>query len=261
MLAPHKIPAEFLTWNKTHHAPFGRENEWAKRWLRQSSYEKYCGPFAVQANNSSREFEYPWAFHATPIEKGQRVLEIGGGLSGFQFLLDKFGCKLVNVDPGLEREGIKWHSDEMTMAKMNKLFGTSVELRPTVITEAELEIASFDRVFSISVLEHLPEAEIETAMKKAFDCLKAGGYFILTIDLFLDTTPFTSRQSNVYGTNVDVKWITEIAPFALNQGNHHELFGFDEFDADRIQSDLSNYLIGMYYPTLTQCLVLQKPNI
>ncbi len=259
MLAPHKIPAEFITWNKTHHAPFGRESEWAKV-LGYKNHARYCGPFAVQRNNSTREFEYPWAFHSTPIQRGQRVLEIGGGLSGFQFLLDKCGCKVTNVDPGLEREGIKWQSEELTMAQMNELFGTAVELRPTVISEVELEPASFDRVFSISVLEHLPEAEIETAMKKAFDCLKPGGYFVLTIDLFLDSTPFTSRESNVYGKNVDVRWISEIAPFALTQCNRYELLGFDEFDPDRIQSDLSNYLIGTEYPTLTQCLVLQKTN-
>jgi hypothetical protein len=105
----------------------------------------------------------------------------------------------------------------------------------------------------------LPEDEIEQVIHTTFDCLKAGGYFILTIDLSLDITPFTTRQSNIYGKNIDIKWLVSIAPFQLAQGNPSELNGFPEFDPDRIQSNLSSYLIGRFYPTLTQCLVLQKP--
>jgi hypothetical protein len=29
-----------------------------------------------------------------------RVLEIGGGLSGFQFVIDQSGCEIVNVETG-----------------------------------------------------------------------------------------------------------------------------------------------------------------
>ena len=45
------------------------------------------GPFGGQGNNSTREFEYPWCFHTAKLETGMHVLEVGGGLAGFQFVL------------------------------------------------------------------------------------------------------------------------------------------------------------------------------
>ena len=257
VIAPLSIPEKFIQWNVKHGAPFGRTGELKRRYLPRSLYEKFRGPFAIQPNNTSREFEYPWAFYATPLTAGQRVLEIGGGLGGFQFVLDQEGCKVVNVDPGTE--AMDWPCDANSMDKLNRLFGTSVDLRNTVLTEADLEPESFDRVFSISVLEHLPDNEIEDAMHCAFNLLVPGGYFILTVDLSLDIAPFTTRLVNAYGKNVDIKWIIGIAPFLLVQGDPRELYGFSEFDPDIIQSNLSSYLIGRY-PTLTQCFVLQKPR-
>jgi SAM-dependent methyltransferase len=257
MIAPSSLPENFIQWNLSHGAPSGRSSVWRERLLPRSLYEKYRGPFVIQPNNTTREFEYPWAFYATPLRPGQRVLEIGGGLGGFQFVLDQEGCQVVNVDPGTEGEGRPWPCDANSMNKLNRLFGTSVDLRNTVISEAELQPESFDRVFSISVLEHLPENEIEEAMRCAFHCLVPGGYFVLTVDLSLDIAPFTTRQFNIYGKNINVRWLVGIAPFSLIQGNPSELNGFAEFDPDRIQSNLSSYLIGRY-PTLTQCLVLQK---
>ena len=109
-------------------------------------------------------------------------------------------------------------------------------------------------------MEHLTEEEIESVMPVAFNCLKPGGYFILTVDLFLNLRPFTSRQENELGKNIDVKHLVQIAPFALVQGNPAELNGYSEFDPDKIQSNLEDYYIGAYYPALIQCIVLQKPN-
>jgi 2-polyprenyl-3-methyl-5-hydroxy-6-metoxy-1,4-benzoquinol methylase len=258
VLAPQSLPPEFARWNAEHGSPFGHASGLRSRLFPRSLYERYQGPFAIQPNNTTRTFEYPWAFYATPIKPGLRVLEIGGGLSGFQFVLDREGCKVVNVDPGMDAAGVGWPCDRESIAKLNRRFGTSVELHNTVIGKAGLTAHSFDRVFSISVLEHLPEAEVEEAMRCAFDLLVPGGFLILTVDLSLDITPFTSRQANKWGRNVDMKWLCGLEPFVLAQGNPRELYGFPEFEVDAIQSNLSSYLIGGY-PTLTQCVVLQKP--
>ena len=83
------------------------------------------------------------------------VLEIGGGLSGFQFVLDQHGCQVVNVDPGMAGEG--WPCDQNSMAKLNQRFGSHVELRNTTVDKANLPDGSVDRVFSISVIKHLPK--------------------------------------------------------------------------------------------------------
>ena len=256
-----KLPPDFVDWNKRHGAPFGRTlplERWAKRIIPWRYCARYRSPFYLQTNNTTRYFEYPWAFHAVPVAAGHHVLEIGGGLGGFQFVLDKHGCVVTNVDPGLAAAGVGWVCDPASMKMLNRVFGTSVTLVNTVIAEADFAPNSFDRIYCISVLEHLPKDEIEDAVSRSFRILKPGGFLILTVDLFLNLAPFTSRESNSYGSNVDVAWLTGLAPFVLDKGNKEELYGFPEFDPDRIQSNLETYYVGAY-PTLAQCLVLRKP--
>lgn len=262
MIASSKLPEKYAAWNRQYGAPFGRKlplDRWVKRWAPWRLQMRYAGPFAFQSNNTTRFFEYPWAYFATPLGRGARVLEIGGGLSGFQFVLAKEGLHVVNVDPGPEATGRSWRCDNKSIETLNRHFGTDVELRNTVVTKAGLESGAFDRAFSISVLEHLPDEEIEEVMHSVFACLKPGGYFVLTIDLFLHIAPFTSRVINEYGRNIDVKRIVEMAPFILEKGDPSELHGFPEFSVDQIRNNLSSYLVGQY-PAMAQCLVLRKPD-
>jgi SAM-dependent methyltransferase len=219
---------------------------------------RHRGPFAIQTNNTTRSFEYPWAFFARPVTAGLSVVELGGGLSGFQFVLSKCGCKVTNVDPGTAARGLGWACDPETIARCNRLFGTSVALRNTHISSAQLPRGSFDRVYSISVIEHMTEDELAEAVTVAYDCLKPGGFFVLTVDLFLDVAPFSSAASNEFGRNVNVCRLIQSTPFRLVEGKPEELFGFECFDHDNIQRRLSEFLIGSY-PALAQCLVLQKP--
>lgn len=226
----------------------------------KEAWERRRGPFSIQGNNQTREFEYPWAFHATSLSSGMKVVEIGGSLSGFQFILSKAGCKVVNVDPGLEAAGVGWPCDNASLQTLNTRFGTDVELRNTVIEKAGLESEAYDRFFSISVLEHLPEDEIGEVFRQAFRCLRPGGLFVMTVDLFLNLKPFTDRDDNEFGTNRSVSWMLEQAPFELTYGNKAELYGFPEFNSGQIQRNLENYLVGTY-PALVQCVVLRKSTV
>lgn len=262
MLARRQLPDEFKAWNRRHGAPFGRMTGLktvAQRALPFSWSARLLGPYSVQTNNTFRAFEYPWAYFALQPEPGQRVVDIGGGLSGFGFTLSKQGCQVVNVDPGMEAQGVGWPCTPDSVARLNRAFGTQVELRNTTVRNAALEPESFDRAVSISVLEHLPRQEIEEVMRTVFACLKPGGTFVITLDLFLDTAPFSDRPRNKYGENVEASWIASLAPFELIVGDRAELFGFPEFDSKRILGNLSEYLIGSY-PALAQCMVLKKPK-
>ena len=222
------------------------------------SIEQLQGPFSIQPNNTTREFEYPWAFESANLKLGMQVVELGGGLSGFQFVLDQSGCHVINVDPGMEAKGRGWPCDLASIARLNDLFGTEVELRNTTIENASLGENTVDRVFSISVIEHLKDIEIVQAMKHIHRCLKLGGLFVLTVDLFLNLQPFCSRVSNEFGRNQNIRWITELETWELIVGSTSELFGFDGFEVDAVVSNLDKYLIGRYYPVTVQCLVLKK---
>lgn len=258
MLALSHLPPEYVQWNLAQGAPHGRApqvSRWRRRFMSDEDLERLKGPFAIQPNNSIREFEYPWAFHAGTLRPGMRVLEIGGGLAGFQFVLDQFGCKVVNVDPGMAKEG--WPCNQESMDKLNRRFGTQVELFNTTMDKADLADNSFDRIFSISVIEHLPAEAAGSAMHHAHRCLKAGGLFILTCDLFLNLSPFCSRERNEFGVNQNIKSLIDETAWELVVGEKKYLYGFAEFNTDFILANLEKFMLG-FYPALAQCMVLRK---
>jgi len=260
MLALKSLPESFRAWNLQHGAPNGHERRRRsafRSFYSDRSWRRLRGAFAIQGNNSIRAFEYPWAFHIGSPAPGMRALDIGGGLCGFQFALSQAGVRVVNVDPGMDAHD--WPVNESSLRELNELFETDVELRNCTIAQAGLEEGTYDRAYSISVLEHLPKQEIETIVREVYRALKPGGLFILTVDLFLNVAPFTSRQENAFGANWDVYALSRIAPFELVEGKPEELFGFPEFNAERVLSQLESYLIGDY-PALAQCLVLRKPR-
>jgi SAM-dependent methyltransferase len=269
MIARKEIPKQYQVWNHKWGAPSGRflycwakKLKWGSGLLERSFFTalpSLRGLFGFQGNSRTREVEYPWAFYATPIIPGHKVLEIGGGLSGFQFVLNLSGCDVVNVDPGLEAHGRGWLIDEKTHKGLNRIFGTEVKLYNCFLKDAFLPTASFDRIFSISVLEHIPPNEILEIMQLAYNLLKPGGFFIITVDLFLNLIPFCNRETNEYGKNVSVKMLAESAPFKLLNGDRSELLGYPEFDKNKIMCNLDTLLLGTY-PALAQMVVLEKPS-
>jgi SAM-dependent methyltransferase len=218
------------------------------------------GPFAFQPNNDTRAFEYPWAFEALGVSKGLHVLEIGGGLSGLQFVLARSGCKVVNVDPGEEAAGLAWPLDASVFARLNRCFRTDVVLRECFIEEAQLPDASFDRVVSISVVEHIPHEDLLTLLEHVSRVLKPGGLFVMTVDLFLDLEPFTTERSNRFGRNVSLEWLIRESGLELLRGTRAELYGHEEFDPERIISRKDQYFVGTRWPTMVQTVVLRKTS-
>jgi 2-polyprenyl-3-methyl-5-hydroxy-6-metoxy-1,4-benzoquinol methylase len=258
MLAPRDIPKQFREWNLVHGAPRGRTDaisKWKRRFMSADSIQRRRGPFSLQKNNTTREFEYPWAFHVAELKPDMRVLEIGGGLSGLQFVLDSIGCKVVNVDPGMDAQD--WPCNQESMQELNKRFGTHVELVNTTIDRASLDEVSFDRAISISVIEHLTPHFAAETLRYVHSCLRPGGLFVLTTDLFLNLKPFSSRLENRFGANQDLRKLIDDGIWELLIGNRSHLYGFPEFSPDAILGNLEEFYIGAY-PALAQCLVLKK---
>jgi len=222
-------------------------------------FPRIVGPFAFQPNNETRTYEYPWAFFAAPVDRDMSVVEIGGSLSGFQFVLSKVGASVVNVDPGDAASGVGWPCDAGSIARLNHAFGTSVQLENTTLLEANLPDESVDCIYSISTIEHIPESEHRELADEMRRILRPGGNVILTIDLFLDLAPFTSRRSNRFGSNIDVSLFVETLRLEKTFGDERELNGFPSFDPDYVLSELSEVLYGTQYPSCAQLLVLRKP--
>jgi len=257
MLAPRELPDDFAEWNRRWHAPSGRYDIVARRLGRRNAVGmRYRGPFAYQENNSIRVFEYPWAHkQISALGRSLRIVELGGGLSGLQFVLAREGHRVVNVDPGLAAIGVGFELDQQVHRKLCRVFRSPVELISKTIGRAGIPDRSVDVLLSVSALEHFAAQDLEELTIQARRVLQPQGVVILTVDLFLDLHPFCDPRSNVYGRNVDLRELLERASLELRTGDREELFGFPEFDPRSILSRLSRYLVGTGYPALAQCLV------
>lgn len=262
MLARAELPPSYRAWNEQWGAPIG-QHRWLRKltrpsWRTLAPIAQLFGPFAYQPNNSIRAFEYPWAYEAVAPKPGQRVVDVGGGLAGFQFTLARAGAKVFNVDPGKQARGRGWPIDQHTIALLNRGFGTDVTLKQCFLQDVDLEDGTIDTIVSISVLEHIPDPDLDSLMQRAHKLLKPGGRFVITTDLFLDLAPFSTKTSNEWGKNVSIREMIERSGLSLASGDRAELYGFAEFDAKAIQANAPRYLVGEGHPALAQLFVLQK---
>lgn len=218
------------------------------------------GIFAFQPNSSTRTFEYPWAYHVADLRRSMQVMDLGGALSGFPFVLDKMGMSVTVVDPFVRcGPGVEYPEDpEVLMGRLNGIFGTHVALRRAKLENAGLPAASFDRVFCISVLEHLSQQEAEQTIEGIRRVLKPNGLLVLTIDLFLNIAPFGPERANIYGQNLNVKNLVTRSGMEMIWGEKKELLGYPEFDAAQIRADQNKFLKGRSYPVLVQTCVLKN---
>ncbi len=265
MLLPREIPPAHQKWNRRWRAPHG--NAAAQQLVRRRRLEarriarrapQLLGLFALQSNNDIRSAEYPWAFHAVDVRRGMRVVDIGGALSGFQFVLDRCGAHVINVDPSEGGYGGLLPLNDVIFARCNRAFRTEVELRRCTLEQAALPSDSVDVAYSISTIEHIDEDQLPSLMREIARVVRPGGHTVLTIDLFLDLAPFTSRTANRWGRNVDVAALVEASGLELVIGDPSQLVGFEAFDPDAVQQQLADHLVGSGYPVCAQALVLRK---
>jgi len=263
MIAKRDLPKQFREWNAKWGAPYGRRLGCAKR-LRKGLLggrhlpiwieARWRGPFGWQTNNSIRIFEYPWAYHVIRRQGSTlRVLEVGGGLSGLQFVLAAEGHRGVNVEPGQDALGWKYESD--LHKRLCRAFSAPVELFSKKIDSLDAPPHSFDVILSVSALEHFSDADLAALAQGIKRLLKPEGIVVMTIDLFLDLKPFSELGGNEWGRNLDVREFLSTAGLRLGDGNQAELLGFPEFNASRIMGCLATYLVGDCYPALSQCVV------
>jgi SAM-dependent methyltransferase len=225
---------------------------------------RYLGPFAYQPNNSTRQFEYPWAYdkvaqHSAANEgRRLRVVDVGGSLGGLQWALAREGHQVVTVDPGLDARGVGWEVNAATHRAISRALRAPVHLMPTTLSAAGLAPGSVDVLLSVSTLEHLASADLAEFSAHAQRLLRPNGIAVLTIDLFLDVRPFAPPDHNRYGTNVDVCALLAGAGLTLYEGQRSELLGYPEFSAPNVLAHLSEYMVGVNYPGLSQCLVARS---
>lgn len=260
MIAPRTTPPAYAQWNARWGAPSGRPGY--RRWPLRGTWldARARGPFAYQENNSTREFEYPWVYEqVTKLGPGRAVVDVGGSLGGLQFVLASEGYDVTNVDPGMAAEGRGWEVSPAAHRWLSETFAAPVRLVTKPLQDAGLPDASADAVLCVSAMEHFSPADLAAVATHIPRVLKPGGVAILTVDLFLDLAPFTDREANAYGRNIDLRAWLASAGLERAAGNPAELNGFPEFSAGAVLRDLAKYHVGRGYPALAQCVVGRKP--
>ncbi len=262
MLAPRELSEEYQAWNAKWGAPFGYPG--AQKILGRTDLPlvhraRLAGPFAFQANNTTRYFEYPWVFEQMIHVNPATIIDVGAGITGFQFILGKLGHRVYCVDPGLaEPDSYGWGSERVSHQDLNAAFHTTVEPVPALLEDATFTDGTVDYVTCISTLEHVSFEGSVNLLRSATDLLKPGGRFIATVDLFLDLVPFTRRLTNKWGENLDLGMLFKTEPrLKLVTGDVSQLYGCEGFAADEIQERCSEFYVG-HYPCMAQCFVLEK---
>lgn len=293
LLAPRTLSDEFARWNVRHKSPNGPQwliqlkklrpsrpaspatvastapatapayapskpkakPSW--KWSLPGPVMRLFGPFAYQANSATRAFEYPWIYQQVGAKPGMKIIDLGAGASGLQFVMADSGAEVTTVDPLINPDDeLDWVFTDVEYHKLNRAFGNKVRFIREFLENAKLPADSFDRVVACSVIEHIPQEPAVSLMREVGRVLKPGGRFVATIDLFLDTVPFTDKPRNMWGTNVSVRALIEASGLKIVVGNKAELFGYPEFDPATIKRNRDRYLV--VNDVLTQCVVLEK---
>jgi SAM-dependent methyltransferase len=272
MLARRELPEDYRQWNNTWGAPDGQHRKAIENLgrlpasvrevvLRSPRVQRERGPFAFQPNTSTRSYEYPWTYFQLANLGPSRILEIGGALSGLQFVLAKDGHDVHNVDPFFDYGVGEYDVDPIAEhASLNRVFGTNVTLHRATLPEADIA-GTFSAAICVSTIEHLSSGDIEATLRAVKRLLAPGGLVVLTVDLFLNLTPFCSRTTNVWGSNASVAWIDELLGYTMVAGDRSELYGYPEFSTDQILSRLDEFAIGIYYPQMAQLVSFKAPRV
>jgi SAM-dependent methyltransferase len=128
----------------------------------------------------------PWVEEVGKWQHGQRVLEVGGAYSRFpEHLGKKFGVEPWIADDfgiGSDEEAMwsRWGDPRELPAKHSTVRYVFTRLGTF---PDELPTGSFDRVFSVSTLEHIPRQHRHDVLADMHRLLAPGGLEIHTIDV------------------------------------------------------------------------------
>jgi len=275
MLARRRLTESFVAFNERWGAPYGHQRFVVKvvrrivdrlpatlrrRTQRAGWFMRLLGPFAVQPNTWTRAVEYPWVVEQLAGIRRGRILEIGGALSGLQFVLASMGHEVHNADPFVDYGDGHYDLDPLAFhERMNNAFRTSVTLHRTTVPQLTL-LEKFDAVLCVSTIEHLTPEQCEETMRAAVSMLKPGGLVVLTVDLFLNIAPFTSRLTNHWGSNFSIAWLQSLVGGSVVSGDVRELYGYDEFSTEDVLARLEEFEMGRGYPQLAQLVAFRVGN-
>lgn len=146
---------------------------------------QYFERYSVYMRWGIRKLEYAFVFDNLQLDDSLKVLDVGSGVTILPHILSRMGCQVDALDPVPD-----WR---LAITEIGQLYNSFYDSDVNYINEYVFSIQGrelYDRVISVSVLEHLPKKEIGRTLDKMVTLLKPGGHLILTFDYCPRTIDF-----------------------------------------------------------------------
>ena len=144
-------------------------------------YPWSAGMLSPPALYAARLWEYPFALLSAELQPGMKAADIGCGMTAFTiYLKEVAGCDVTGVDPDLFEQGTKYLGHGVSQEFVRQAGLTIVK---GDFESIPLGTDSQDRVFSISVMEHVEPHVRFRGIQEIARILKPGGRAIITVDV------------------------------------------------------------------------------
>lgn len=186
---------------------------------------------------SYKHWEYPWAILASSIEPNMSVLDCGCGRGFLQIYLALKQCRVTSIDIStLKTKAIKklWNiinrfklpikeDKASAMHNLAKRYGVSIDFYVHSIDNLPFEDNTFDRVYCISVLEHMPPGKDENTIKEMSRVLKPKGRLIVSVDFSPKKIPQISYDKD------DIFKLIEVSGLRLLGEYNYEVSNWESY--------------------------------
>ena len=138
---------------------------------------QYFERYSVYMKWGIRKLEYAFVLDNLLLNDGLKLLDVGSGITILPHILSRMGCEVHALDPASH-----WKLANSEIGQFyNSFYSSDVKyINDHVHSIQGREL--YDRVISVSVLEHLPKKEIGRTLDKILALLKPGGHLVLTMD-------------------------------------------------------------------------------
>lgn len=118
--------------------------------------------------------------------------------------------------------------------------------------------SSADAVHLIFTAEPIPGPQVGGLLKEICPVPKPSGSAVRTIVPSFNPAPFTVRESNIHGTNIDIKTLVDAARMGLSLDDPGEFKGSAEFAPQTVLYTAMKFAQGNIAPNVAQSFVFEK---
>ncbi len=143
-------------------------------------YPWSVGLLSTPSLYAARMWEFPFALLSAELQPGMKCVDMGCGMTPFTiYLKDVARCDVVGIDPDIFSSRIMYKGFGVSLEFIRK---TGLKIINGRMENIPLPSNSVDRVFCLSVIEHLPYTVQRKGMQEMARILKLGGRAIITVD-------------------------------------------------------------------------------